>query len=75
MILFNNKKHDSIYIDLSKNIYFLGNIESAISVYSDIAKFKVEEIDEYYRLILIKSKYDGKITLKEFENYLIDSMN
>lgn len=75
MRLFNNKKQDLVYVDLSKNIYFLSNIESAISVYSDIAKFKVEEIDEYYRLILIKSKYDGKITLKEFENYLIDSMN
>ena len=75
MILFNNKKQDLVYVDLPKNIYFLSKIENAISVYSDIAKFKVEEIGEYYRIHLIKSKYDGKITLKEFENYLIDSMN
>lgn len=75
MLNFDRKKHSTDYIDLSKNIYILGKIESAINAYSDIAKFKVEEIGEYYRLNLIKSKYDGKITLKEFENYLIDSMN
>ena len=75
MILFNNKKQDLVYVDLSKNIYILGKIESAINAYSDIAKFQVEEIGEYYRVHLIRSKYDGRVTLKEFENYLIDSMN
>ena len=40
-----------------------------------VAKFQVEEIGEYYRVHLIRSKYDGRVTLKEFENYLIDSMN
>ena len=75
MILFNNKKQDLVYVDLSKNIYILSKIESAINAYSDIAKFKVEEIGEYYRVHLIRSKYDGRVTLKEFENHLIDSMN
>lgn len=75
MLIIDRKKHSIDYIDLSKNIYILGKIESAINAYSDIAKFKVEEIGEYYRVHLISSKYDGKITLKEFENYLIDSMN
>ena len=75
MFSFNIKKHNTDYIDLSKNIYFLNKIENVLNVYSDIAKFKVEEIGEYYRIHLISSKYDGKITLKEFENYHIDSMN
>lgn len=75
MLIFDKKKHSTDYIDLSKNIYILSKIESAINAYSDIAKFKVEEIGEYYRVHLIRSKYDGRVTLKEFENYLIDSMN
>ena len=75
MLIIDRKKHSIDYIDLSKNIYILSKIESAINAYSDIAKFKVEEIGEYYRVHLIRSKYDGRVTLKEFENYLIDSMN
>ena len=65
----------NINIDLSKKIYDIEKIKNVVTTYSDIAKFKVEEIGEYYRIHLISSKYDGKITLKEFENYLIDSMN
>lgn len=65
----------NINIDLSKKIYDIEKIKNVVTTYSDIAKFKVEEIGEYYRVHLIGSKYDGRVTLKEFENYLIDSMN
>lgn len=75
MLGFNKKREDLRYIDLSKCIYGIDNIEGTLSVYTDIAKFKVEEIEMYYRVYLVKSKYDGRVTLKEFENYLIDSMN
>ena len=65
----------NINIDLSKKIYDIEKIKNVVTTYSDIAKFKVEEIGEYYRVHLIRSKYDGRVTLKEFENYLIYSMN
>ena len=63
------------YIELSKRIYDIHEISKAVSAYSGVAKLSVDELESHYRVSVLKAKYDGEITLKEFENYLIDSMN
>lgn len=63
------------FIELSKKVYEIHEIYKAVSAYSGVAKLNIDELETYYRVSVLKSKYNEIITLKEFENYLIDLMN
>lgn len=60
---------------LSTEIYSEKNIKETCDVYKDFAKIKMKRKDKYIELIISSCKYDPNITVKEFENYLINTEN
>lgn len=60
---------------LSTEIYSEKNIKETCDVYKDFAKFKMKRKDIYIELIFKSCKYDPNVTVKEFENYLINTEN
>lgn len=64
-----------IKLILCKEIYSRENILSTISAYRDYATIILNDVNDKYELIFRKCKYSKKITIKEFENYLIGLEN
>lgn len=62
-------------LEISKEIYSLHNVEKAINDYSDIANIILSQDTDYFVLEFSKCVYESNITIKEFENYLIDLSN
>lgn len=60
---------------LSTDIYSYANIMETCEAYREFADIKIEEMDSYYELTFDDCKYDPDITIKEFENYLINTEN
>lgn len=60
---------------LSTEIYSEKNIKEACDVYKDFAKIKMKRKGIYIELIFNSCKYDSNVTIKEFENYLINTEN
>lgn len=60
---------------LSTEIYSEKNIKETCYVYKNYAKIKMKRKDNYIELIFNSCKYDPNITVKEFENYLINTEN
>lgn len=60
---------------LSKYIYTFPAIENAISAFSELATISIREETNCYLFEFENCVYEEDITLKEFENYLIDLSN
>lgn len=60
---------------LSTDIYSYANIRETCEAYRGFADIKIKEMDSYYELTFDDCKYDPDITIKEFENYLINTEN
>ena len=58
------------YIELSKKVYEIHEIYKAVSAYSGVAKLSIDELETYYRVSVLKSKYDEIITLFIYCVYL-----
>ena len=60
---------------LSTEIYSENNIKETCDAYKDFVKIKVKRKGIYIELIFNSCKYDPNVTVKEFENYLINTEN
>lgn len=60
---------------LSAEIYSEKNIKETCDVYKDFARIKMKRKNNHIELIFNSCKYDQDITVKEFENYLINTEN
>lgn len=61
-------------LKLNKKIYNIKFIEECTGNFNDIVKINLEDNLDYWILHFSESIYDSKVTIKEFENYLIDLM-
>lgn len=59
-------------LQLSTDVYSLDNIEKTCTVYKDYAKIKIKKKRHRVEVIFDRCRYDSEITMKEFENYLIN---
>jgi len=62
-------------LQLSTDVYSLDNIEKVCKIYKDYAKIKIKKKPDRVELIFHRCRYDSDITMKEFENYLINVEN
>lgn len=60
---------------LSTEIYSEENIRETCDVYKDFAEIKMRRKNAYIELNFSCCRYDPNITIKEFENYLINTEN
>ena len=60
---------------LNTDIYSESNIRKTCGVYKDYARIKVKARKQYVELTFDRCKYEPVITMKEFENYLINIEN
>lgn len=60
---------------LSMDIYSVDSIEEACNAYRNLAIIRVKKRKECMELIFDRCRYDTDITIKEFENYLINAEN
>ncbi len=60
---------------LSKEIYSEDSIEETCEAYSNLARIRIKKRKECMELIFDRCRYDTDITIKEFENYLINAEN
>ena len=60
---------------LQKNIYSEQSISDAREAFSGIASISLDENDDYYVCSFSSCAADETLTMKEFENYLIDLAN
>ncbi|MBR2841704.1 MAG: HxsD-like protein [Lachnospiraceae bacterium] len=62
-------------INLTKEVYSIKSLARAISNYKDFAVISVLETVDYWILDFSDCKYDPALTVKEFENHLIEIEN
>lgn len=62
-------------LKLVKELYDKNSISKAIKDYEDLCVIQVKDLTEVWELIFFKCVYDTKLTMKEFENYVIDIIN
>lgn len=62
-------------LHLNTDIYSESNIRKTCGVYKDYARIKIRSRKQYVELTFDKCKYEPSITMKEFENYLINIEN
>lgn len=60
---------------LNTDIYSVSNIKNTCIAYKEYADIEINKTDSYIELIFDNCKYDLDITIKEFENYLINTEN
>lgn len=60
---------------LSMDIYSADSIEETCNAYRSLARIKIKKRKECMELIFDRCRYDTDITIKEFENYLINVEN
>ena len=62
-------------LELSKEIYSFDNIIQTCEIYKEYAQIKVKSKIDKVVLTFTHCKYACDITMKEFENYLINMEN
>lgn len=62
-------------LQLSAEIYSDASIDKACRAYEGYAKIKVKKFEKYTELRFDRCKYDAELTIREFENYLINVEN
>lgn len=60
---------------LSVDIYSEASIKETCNVYKHYARIKIKWKNPYVELMFDRCKYDPDITIKEFENYLVNVEN
>ena len=60
---------------LHDDIYSRSSIEFACRAYSDIAEISLKDCGDHTELVFADCLYDVDKTVKEFENYLINTEN
>ena len=60
---------------LSTEIYSVEIIKAAIRQFASLSDINLITESSYYKCIFSECIYDTEETMKEFENYIIDSMN
>lgn len=60
---------------LSMDIYSVDSIEKACNAYRNLARIRAKKRKGCMELIFDRCRYDTDITIKEFENYLINAEN
>lgn len=60
---------------LSMDIYSADSIEETCNAYRNLARIRIKKRKECKELIFDRCRYDTDITIKEFENYLINAEN
>ncbi len=60
---------------LNKDIYDKAVILSAIQQYHELALIRVQEKRNHWECTFSDCKYDIQVTMKEFENYVINMIN
>lgn len=65
----------TIKLLLNTDIYSEKNIRETCDIYKAYARIKIKWKKPYVELRFDKCKYDPDITIKEFENYLINVEN
>ena len=60
---------------LSMDIYSADSIEETCNAYRNLARIRIKKRKEGMELIFDRCRYDTDITIKEFENYLINAEN
>lgn len=58
-----------------KEIYAGWALQSAVAAYGALATITIRDDDEYHICQFDRCRYEEKLTVKEFQNYLIDLMN
>lgn len=58
-------------LKLSKEVYVKDIIEQVIKDYSEICVVHLNEDERYFNCVFFDTVMDKKITMKEFEDYLI----
>lgn len=61
-------------IRLNKELYSIKDIEKAKQSYRNLAEISFMETDCYYILTFDDCYYDEDLTMKEYDNYVIDLM-
>ncbi|MBR0406276.1 MAG: HxsD-like protein [Eggerthellaceae bacterium] len=64
-----------VTLTLRKEIYQKSFVEKAILAYASIARIDVTTKGDYILCAFRQCTYDENLTVKEFENYLIDLTN
>lgn len=59
---------------LNKKLYQVDSIEIAKKHYEQLAKISHEKNNEYHVLSFEDCYFDEQLTMKEFENYVLDLM-
>lgn len=60
---------------LNKDLYGRAAILAAIQQYHGLALIRVHEKGNHWECTFSDCKYDMQVTMKEFENYVIDMIN
>lgn len=60
---------------LSKDLYKKDAIEKTVMAFSDLSTITAYDDSDYYICVFDKCTYEASVTIKEFENYLIDLCN
>lgn len=64
-----------IKLELCKEIYNKQSISIAMGAFRDLAKISINEFGNYYEISFNDCSYDESMTMREFENYVIDLQN
>lgn len=62
-------------LHLNEAVYSLKSINETCDVYKEYAQIRMIQENSHIELIFDRCKYDPKLTMKEFENYLINVEN
>ena len=62
-------------LQLNTDIYSESSIRESCEAYKTYARIKMKKKDKCIELTFYKCKYDPGTTMKEFENYLINTEN
>ena len=63
-------------LQLSRELYPIESIKEAITAFQDLCKIRISTHDKkYYTCSFSSCLFDTTITMREFENYLIDLVN
>ena len=60
---------------LNKVIFDINSIKKAVNSFKEICSVLIKETKEYYICLFTGCVYDARITVFEFENYIIDLIN
>ena len=62
-------------VRINRSVYSNGTIEKTMTIYKNHAVTTVQYKRDYAIVTFWKCKYDEKLTIKEFENYMIGVEN